>query len=584
MRSEKFFKGFFLFVLLFSLFLGCASKDGKALKTIEGDPEPLYKQGLSLFNKRNYIEAQKKFEQLKSSFPDSPPFTLWAELKIGDCHFFKGEYVEAIAAYEEFKKIHPTHEEIPYVQYQIGMGYSDQVLTPDRDQTFTKKALSSFEYLIANYPASLLTEKAKEKIGVLKKRLADHEFYIGNYYYKEGRYQAAASRFRDLIEKYPKVPDEDHTLLLLGKSYIELGQGERAKEVLNRIVAEYPRSPHYKEAKAILDKGLTGKKSALRKAVLSEGAADEGKAPGAQREKVVLSRFEEEGRKPVSLKEEPKEEVAVEPAKAEEKIRPLPVTGEGGKPALPVPGERKIESPPVAPADPIREDRAKALPQDVKKEKGLGEPLKIALVPSDEPQKALAPKENDSSPRIEVKPEDEKRVAALPSSPPPPTKGKTRKPGPAEPGKPLAEPGKPLNLEKGQPIDITSDRVESISKENLIIFKGNVTARQKDMVIYADDVQAVVTEGGKGIEKVIAGGNVKIQQGLRVASCQKAVFHNLDQKIILTGDPKVWEGDSMVSGDEIIFHIEQDRVEVKGGPGGKGKAQIRPKGDLEKRE
>jgi lipopolysaccharide export system protein LptA len=82
----------------------------------------------------------------------------------------------------------------------------------------------------------------------------------------------------------------------------------------------------------------------------------------------------------------------------------------------------------------------------------------------------------------------------------------------------------------------------------VIFFKGNVTARQKDMVIYADSIEAVVIEGGKGIEKVIAGGNVRIQQGLRVANSQKAVFFNLDKKVVLTGDPKVWEGDNVVSG------------------------------------
>ena len=55
-------------------------------------------------------------------------------------------------------------------------------------------------------------------------------------------------------------------------------------------------------------------------------------------------------------------------------------------------------------------------------------------------------------------------------------------------------------------------------------------ARQKDMVIYADSLEAVIIEDGKGIEKVIAGGNVKIQQGLRVANCQKAIFYNLERK------------------------------------------------------
>ena len=131
-------------------------------------------------------------------------------------------------------------------------------------------------------------------------------------------------------------------------------------------------------------------------------------------------------------------------------------------------------------------------------------------------------------------------------------------------------------METTQPIDITSDKVEAYWKENLIIFKGNAIARQKDIVIYADSLEAVIIEDGKGIDRVIAGGNVKIQQGLRVANCQKAVFYNLDRKVVLTGDPKVSEGDNIVSGDEIIFDIEKNRVEVKGGPSGRGKAKIQP--------
>jgi len=101
-------------------------------------------------------------------------------------------------------------------------------------------------------------------------------------------------------------------------------------------------------------------------------------------------------------------------------------------------------------------------------------------------------------------------------------------------------------------------------------------------VIHADSLDAIIFEGGKGIEKVIAGGNVKIQQGLRVANCDKAIFYNVDRKVVLTGDPKVWEGDDMVSGDEIIFDIEKNQIEVKGGPGVRGKAKIFPGGEFDK--
>ena len=540
--------------VVLSFLFGCSGK-GKDVKKIEGDPEILYKQGLTRFNKRDYPEALKKFEELKSSFPDSPPYTLLAELKVGDCHFLQKEYVEAIAAYEEFKKTHPSHEEIPYVQFQIGMSYFSQMLTLDRDQTPTKKALSSFEYLIANYPPSLFTEKAKEKTGVCKKRLADHEFYIGNFYYKQGRFQAAALRFEELLEKFPKDPDEDKTLYFLGKSYLEFEQWDKAEAAFTKIVTKYPKSLHYEEAKSILDKGLTERKVSSRKAKAKE-SEKKIEAAGRELDRVALAKFEEEGKRPVLLKDEKKAELR----KEEEGVTPSPFASEPVK-GIPPQEEAKEPVPPVA-IEPVQEDRSQAIPLSMETKKG--DPIPAPFSPS-----------SNTTPKAEGKPVGEKRIAAFPGSAAPSEEKESVKKG-------IPPETKEAKLvDKSQPIDITSDKVEAYWKENLIIFKGNVVARQKDMVIYADSIEAVTIEDGKGIERVTAGGNVKIQQGLRVANCEKAIFYNLDQKVVLTGDPKVSEGESIVSGDEIVVDIDKNRVEVRGGSSGRGKAKIQP-GEIEK--
>jgi len=560
MKKKSVIQTLLLLFILFSLLNGCAGK-GKDVKTIKGDPEVLYRQGLERFNKRDYSEALAIFEQIKSNFPDSPPYTQWAEVKVGDCHFFKKDYVEAIAAYEEFKKIRPTHEEIPYVQYQIGMAYFSQMRTHDRDQTSTQKALSNFEYLVTNTPQSLFTDKAKEKIEICKKQLADHEFYIGNFYYKKGKYLAAAYRFEGLLEKFPKRAEEDKALYLLGKSCLELDQWEKAELAFFKIVTEYPKSSHYREAKSILDQGIKGK-TVIGKAKAKEPRKKAGATEG-ESEVVALTKFDEERRQPVLLKDDKKEL-----RREERKVVP-PSAEKPGEPAVPKEETRKVTPPLVKYEEEGRQLRA--------------------------PSTLPPPKEEL---KVEAKPEDEKRMAALPPSPatsetreipkekeglkeerprPPSTKEREvlRKETPAEP--------KEVKLgDTGEPIDITSDRVETFSKENLIVFRGNVMARQKDMVIYSDSLEALVFEDGKGIEKVVAGGNVKIQQGLRVANCQKAVFYNRDQRVVLTGDPKVWEGDNLVSGEEIIFDIAKNRIEVKGGPGRRGKVRVLPGGEFEK--
>jgi lipopolysaccharide export system protein LptA len=206
----------------------------------------------------------------------------------------------------------------------------------------------------------------------------------------------------------------------------------------------------------------------------------------------------------------------------------------------------------------------------------------ISVEPMQEGRTQVPPASTSAktTPKGEVKPDEKKRMAVLPSTlTTSKEKEKVKKEAPPE-----VKEAKLLDttIERGQPIDITSDKVETYWKENLIVFKGNVIARQKDMVIYADSLEAVIIEDGKGIDRVTAGGNVKIQQGLRVANCQKAIFYNRDQKVVLTGDPKVMEGDNIVSGEEIIFDIEKNRVDVKGGPSGRGKAKIQPGGEIEK--
>lgn len=582
MKKKPVIQILLLLFVLFSLLNGCAGK-GKDIKTIKGDPGILYRQGLERFNKRDYSEALKIFEQIKSNFPDSPPYTLWAEVKVGDCHFFKKDYVEAIAAYEEFKKTRPTHEDIPYVQYQIGMSYFSQMRTHDRDQTSTQKALSNFEYLVTNTPQSLFTDKAKEKIETCKKQLADHEFYIGNFYYKEGKYLAAAYRFEGLLEKFPKRAEEDKALYLLGKSCLELDQWEKAELAFFKIVTEYPKSSHYREAKSILDQGIKGK-TVIGKAKAKE-PRKKADAKEGETETIALAKFDEERRRPVLLKDD-KMELRREERKA---VSPPP--------------ETRSTQPAAPPTAPVEETKEIPFPL-IKYEEEKRQPI---VSPSPPPKEEL---------KMEAKPEDEKRMAALPPSPATPetreipkekeglkeekppkkevekAKEKEKKiaalPPPSKKEREVLKkeaPAEPMEVklgDTGEPIDITSDRVETFSKENLIVFRGNVMARQKDMVIYSDSLEALVFEDGKGIEKVVAGGNVKIQQGLRVANCQKAVFYNRDQRVVLTGDPKVWEGDNLVSGEEIIFDIAKNRIEVKGGPGGRGKVRVLPGGEFEK--
>ena len=140
-----------------------------------------------------------------------------------------------------------------------------------------------------------------------------------------------------------------------------------------------------------------------------------------------------------------------------------------------------------------------------------------------------------------------------------------------------------LPLKLDQPVNISSDALEYSNKDNSAIFRGNVVARQGDMVMFADQMEA--TYAGKsgeknekgGIKELTATGNVKIIQGERIATGQKIVFYGDEQKIVATGNPRVWQGDNVIVGSKITVYLKQDRSVVEGTNQDRVSATIYPK-------
>ncbi len=135
-----------------------------------------------------------------------------------------------------------------------------------------------------------------------------------------------------------------------------------------------------------------------------------------------------------------------------------------------------------------------------------------------------------------------------------------------------------------QPLHVTSLQMEADNKNMIITFTGNVVATQGEMIIHADatNVYYEKTDEGNEVREIVATGNVKIQEGDRLATSEKAVFTNADQRIVLTGKPKVWQGKDMVSGDKIIVLLDEDKSFVESGSNERVEVIFYPKGGKSK--
>jgi len=161
-------------------------------------------EGMDAYENGRYDKAIEKFQKLKDYYPFSK-YAILAELKIADAHYQREEYEEAAFAYENFEQLHPRNEAIPYVIYQIGRCYYDQIDTPDRDQTSAQKALEAFQRLVKQFPGDQYSTRAAEHIKTAQKSLAGHAYVVGIFYYKTKHYKAALNRFMSIISDYPDV-------------------------------------------------------------------------------------------------------------------------------------------------------------------------------------------------------------------------------------------------------------------------------------------------------------------------------------------------------------------------------------------
>lgn len=216
-------------------------------------PETLFKQGENLYARKKYDAAAEKWQKAKDT-TTSPLLRTAVELKLADALYYDEQYIEAAAEYENFRKLHPKNLKAPYALYMQGMSNFNQVTKIDVDQTPVKNSVTLFELFLQEYPGSDMTNKVREKLAEGKARQAAYEMYVGRFYFRTDKYEAAIGRFEEALQKYPGTPRSDEALFYLGKAYLNTGNLDKAKESLNRLVSEYPKSEFSDNAKQILSK------------------------------------------------------------------------------------------------------------------------------------------------------------------------------------------------------------------------------------------------------------------------------------------------------------------------------------------
>jgi outer membrane protein assembly factor BamD len=215
---------FFLSGCSFSLFSLFNKKE-----MTRNTPEGLYARGATEYQDNNYKKAREYFLRLKEEYP-LHELTILARIGIADSYYSDKDYVEAESEYNDFIVFHPTNENVPYAIYQMGMCHYNQIEAIDRDQTSTVKARREFEKLIARYPNSKFSTMAEKSLRECKQKLAEQEFYVGQFYFKQKKYQAALARFEAIARNYANVGLDYKVEYFIDETKTKIAEEERLKK------------------------------------------------------------------------------------------------------------------------------------------------------------------------------------------------------------------------------------------------------------------------------------------------------------------------------------------------------------------
>jgi outer membrane assembly lipoprotein YfiO len=235
-----------------------------------GEREPdkyLFDRGSESLKEEHWLEAREYFQRLVDQFPQSP-YRQEARLGIGDAYLGEGGFdtlVIAAEKFREFLRYFPLNERADYAQYKIAVAESEQMLSPERDQTSTVTALREIEAFLRLYPNSKYTPDVLALQRTARDRLSDSEYRVGQFYFRSRWYQGALPRFESILKANPEYLRRDGVYYHLAESLLRTGRTKEAYEYFTRLVEEFKVSEYLDKAQERVTELTRLRDSALQK-------------------------------------------------------------------------------------------------------------------------------------------------------------------------------------------------------------------------------------------------------------------------------------------------------------------------------
>jgi outer membrane protein assembly factor BamD len=162
------------------------------------------------------------------------------------------DYENARASAQRYIDFYPADEDAAYAKYLLALSFYDQIDDVGRDQGLTFQALQALRRVIEEHPESEYARSSILKFDLAFDHLGGKEMEVGRYYLKRQNYQAAANRFRVVVEQFQTTSHTPEALYRLIECYLALGLTDDAQTAGAILGYNFQSSVWYEDGFALL--------------------------------------------------------------------------------------------------------------------------------------------------------------------------------------------------------------------------------------------------------------------------------------------------------------------------------------------
>ena len=255
---------FFFFIILVSCSKDKIQPSVIKEKSLELQVLEAYNLGKDALEGGDVLYAAKKFNEAETLFPQSE-YAPKSALMAAYSYYVQDYYKDSIAELKRFLRVYPSHKNISYVHYLIGICYFEQIVDEKKDLQSIQSAKTNFEFLVKEYPNTEYALDAEFKLSLIDDILASKEMYIGRYYFDRKKWIPAINRFRTVIEDYDTTIYTAEALHRLVEVHYVIGLIDEAEKYAQLLGYNYGSSEWYENTYSLFNKNYKIKENYIFK-------------------------------------------------------------------------------------------------------------------------------------------------------------------------------------------------------------------------------------------------------------------------------------------------------------------------------